>query len=507
MKKITKIAIFAYAIYMSIPLMVSFIAEYQLSNSLKQLSEVDGVKLTLLKYDRGYSSSVAASMLEVSSNHSLYKDITSSNITNFEDSELLQFILVHHLKHGPYISSINAEDTFLSGFALGKIRTLIRHGSVNDYNIDDLLVKAYAEEIDKDVVGSIATKVGFLGEVDSILVTDNAEINLPHDKGFVKWKDIVGEFDTTLTFNSFTGSVSVGEFEIQNIDKLKITNLRAAEIKHKSHTKAWIGESNFTVDAIYSYDANTEIPTNVLNLKYNSSTTLAKDLVTKNMSVNLEAYKHSDNIYGPLSFDLTLERLDPAGLSFLQEVVSDSEKGVVSILNRDVRANIIDALPLLLINRPHLTLKTTINTDTDTSFNGFADVKMGGRKVFNLQKEPAALLNTADGFIKAEISKDKFHSVLSYFLKQHIRQESKDSEFEYDDDSLLNTEVDSLITDIVSRLVAANIIDSNSDTYLIDVEVYKGKLKLNDVYYSISEILDDKRPVEEFLSGKDNEVE
>lgn len=501
MRKITRFIGVAYVIYLLLPYLIGFAVKYQFERTLEHLSEIDGVNLALIEYDRGYSGSVAITKLEISAKHSLVRSASAKDITSLGGTEILQFTIAHDIKHGPYISSPDV-DSWYDNFSIATMYSKIRYGDPNNFDIAKLkeLVSVYEE--DKNIIGSLDSKLDFKGNLYTNIKTDNINVNLPHNKGFMRWSNVSGEFLIPLHLDGFKGTITVGDFEIYNVNKLKIKNLYAISDTSLNEDGVWIADRNIRVEELYYYDKNTELPVNIIDFNFSEDTEVIRELAYKDFVLNMELLKVGDKIYGPFNSDLQLKKIEPEGIILLQDIFSNAERGLISLVDEETRSAILDALPLVLVSRPAVSFNIDL-TAGDQELRADLDMVLGGGKVYDLKLKPKELANSLRGELNFYMPKDILFKIIREIVKRSLIAYAEETNFQYDDESLFNLEVESQTTSIIADLLTSNLIEFEDEVYVSNAVCDKGEVVLNGVKHDAADFFMEELEILEEIASID----
>lgn len=457
-------------------------AEQQYHAILEQTSQFGYIQLTNESFDRGFLRSSARTTVKI-------RDLSAG--ARKERKELLEFTLVHDIRHGPLpLGELPDGKTQLKP-VLAIIETRIELSPETQVKLKKIF-SALPE------IASMKnyTTLSLGGDGETRLVIPPLHQTVDKDeKVTVDWKGLTANMTFTADLKGFTGSLSApGLNAVADDGELEIRGLASTFDTHEGIKGLFLGDASFDLAHLEFTDKkNGEGKRFSMDgLKMKTSSRAVTDTINYSMTVRIDRAMTHDTQYGPGGCELELRKLDAASLAKLQQVFQELQAQFphrsAEEINQMMLAKYAEILPELVKKSPEIEITRLSLKTHDGDFLGKAKIVFDGTNAAAINN-PLFLLSAVTAHAEFTVTDRLLQRINETSHRKEIIAAVKQGKREPLSDEEIKALAAAQSEKRLEALVARNILIYEDGHYKASADYQQGRVILNGRPLTLQDLL------------------
>jgi uncharacterized protein YdgA (DUF945 family) len=480
MKKVVSIVMvlvfLATALFAGTTFWLGVQAKQQYYDILRQASQSMYIHLANESYDRGFLRSKARTVVKI-------PDLRGglSEDAQEEREALLEFTLVHDIKHGPFSLGESSDGKRELKPALAVIETGIEFSPRSQVKMKEIV-----SELPEIASMKNYTTLSLAGNGETRLVIPPLHRTVGKDeKVAVNWKGLIANMAFTADLKGFTGSLSTPSLEAVGDDAaIKMKGLASTFDTHEGISGLFLGDASFDLAHLeFAEKKNGQGKQFSMDgLKMRTSSQALTDTVNYSMTVQIDRVMTDDTPYGPGGCELELRKLDAATLAKLQQVFQELQaqfpQRSPQEINQMMVAKYAEILPELVKKSPEIEITRLTLKTTDGDFWGKAKIVFDGTNAAAISN-PLFLLSAVTAHAELTITDGLLKRIYESSHKKEIMAAIKQGRREPLSDEQVQALASAECKKRLEALVAQNILMYEDGHYKASADYQQGRVTLN----------------------------
>jgi uncharacterized protein YdgA (DUF945 family) len=457
-------------------------AEQQYHAILEQTSQFGYIQLTNESFDRGFLRSSARTAVKI-------RDLSAG--ARKERKELLEFTLVHDIRHGPLpLGELPDGKTQLKP-VLAIIETRIELSPETQVKLKKIF-SALPE------IASMKnyTTLSLGGDGETRLVIPPLHQTVDRDKKVtVDWKGLTANMAFTADLKGFTGSLSApGLNAVADDGELEIRGLASTFDTHEGIKGLFLGDASFDLAHLEFTDKkNGEGKRFSMDgLKMKTSSRAVTDTINYSMTVRIDRAMTHDTQYGPGGCELELRKLDAASLAKLQQVFQELQAQFphrsAEEINQMMLAKYAEILPELVKKSPEIEITRLSLKTHDGDFLGKAKIVFDGTNAAAINN-PLFLLSAVTAHAEFTVTDRLLQRINETSHRKEIIAAVKQGKRDPISDEEIKALAAAQSEKRLEALVAQNILIYEDGHYKASADYQQGRVILNGRPLTLQDLL------------------